>query len=401
MNEKWSWGVIATAVVATILLFALPFWSEAFRDFFKILQPVSTFFIGAVVAFITIRNYLQTRGSKFVVNYALFLNDRATEWGPPSKRDSPFEHKDRGENPMPFISKIYIRNEKNKVEAIEKIFLQIYNKVIIPLVDYGNKPLLIEPFNHVIENLDPVTFYFIEGEDTKDYYVFDWNSGFLRFHKKRSRIIIQTQDKVSVVKANIKPREINIKNSTMLKSVTWWHGWRNGYERILSHNVRKIYSIPIAEKTSNRDLLADQSLSTDEYKMLGQSEEFGIELVMLEGNDEYFANYYFLTKDKEKIAIEDSPSWWNDFCKQYDSFLCTPYTNHSFESLLNFLHSYLQKINIETLDNVGEVHFKISKPPRNLQEILIEKKPSLKSRLSRFFFWKKKRTKRKAKKQKK
>ena len=370
------------------------------KDLAKDFEPLAviviglvSIFIGLVSIFIASSFYLQTKGSKFVVNYAVSSHGDSPEWGQAAKKRSHYGFRNIAASNMPFVSRIYVRNEKNKVEAIEKISLQIHNKIIIPLISYENKePLLIKPFDHVTKDLDPVTSYYVkkddetENDDVEKFYVIDRIDGKDVLYDRKNRIIIQTQDRVSSIEANTNLKKTNSENSITLTANTL----RDTYGTILSYYAEGIYLIYLAERPLDEEIFQSWFSPEDKHNILNQTQKFGIQLATSIKSDWYDIRYCFLTKDNKKFFFGNHPSWKKDFDQNYEICLKTQDKVHSFKFLCPFLDQYLTAIKIKTDGARVELNLdeSDSPPPHTLQELLIEKKPSLKSRLGKFFFWK-------------
>ena len=277
---------------------------------------------------------------------------------------------------MPFVSKIYIRNKKNKPESIEKIFLEFPNKIIIPIAIYDNKPLLIKPFDHVVDSLNTASYYHTGDDHTNPYIIANYSDEYMDgisfLYDKKNRIIIQTQERLIFVKPNIEHKKFNFKNSTMLEAKT------NYGERgtILSHNIKEFTIMKISKRPSYKEFLgtcepsAIQSITNE----LDEAEEFGVQFnLRREGNGYRSANYYFLNEDNQQVFSPILASWNKDFHEQYKTFLKKQSKVDSMVDLCEFIKIYFQSTNMEK-DSLSlfASGFGEQKPPKTLQSLLKE-----------------------------
>ena len=374
-NRKELLLVIAAIIGAVIVVSIFFIENPKIGDFFRTtLDPVATVVIGFCVALMTWYSYQQKTRSEFVVNYAVGRDGDISAWDADMEEIlHPFDYSDITTHHMDYVSKIYIRNEKDKKEAIQKIFLRLSNNIVLPLKNYGNNPLLLESFDHTIETLDPTTYYYVEGDAEDNHYVVDWGKkGRDMLYDKKNEIIIQTEERLHYIKPNIKLKKHRIKKSVMLTRGVI----RYSDIKILAYDVEFIYSIVIEGKPSTKDL---EIVSTTKKRrnLLEQAEEFGIQLVMIRNSGEYSASYYFLSKNKKKYAFGVSPTWWKEFEEKHKSFLQTKIINKSYcKDLIFYFNDYLKTKNVKIMERVSWFSFN-PKSPKSIQEVLAKKKPNL------------------------
>ena len=264
-------GMVCVLIAIGALLYLIAFFPYV-GDFVRTtLAPIATVVIGFFVLAMALYNYQQKTTSEFVVNYTVSKDRNSPGWDIyQGERDNPFARRDRSAFHMPYIAEIYIRNEKDKLEVIQKIYLQLNKKILLPLAIF-NKPLLLKPFSHTEETLDPVTYYTIE-DDPEDnsylqgkHYVVDEETGRDMLLDKKNKIIIQTEEGWHLVKPNITPRKLIIKKSTTLASFIE----RHTEEAVLPYHIKYIYSVQI-ENTPPDEEFEKASVTKLQRKTLKQ-----------------------------------------------------------------------------------------------------------------------------------
>ena len=291
------------------------------------------FVVLGLISIVFAANYFWlTQGSQFVVNYKVesFYNLMSS---------------DESYTEIPYISQIYIRNKKNKFEAIQSIWLQIDKKTIIWLASYTKNPLLLEPFKSITRELSPVTHYhstifgdhprdgskeknFILKEESKYY-------GLLDFWV--NKIIIQTEDGIFPVEKNLIVSDADLNKFKKLSSSINY----GKYGTVLSGKIRAVYYMEMESKPEDihdqdawrafcmeQEFLGawekDKKLSTKNLKdkfIKNKLDQFGLQVVMMKDSGEYSAQYYALTKDNKKYMINSPVSWWEDFYQPYKNCL--------------------------------------------------------------------------------
>ncbi len=397
MNKKQKWDLrIGTflVLIAVMILCALAINNPIVGYFFRTtLAPVATVVIGFCVAIITFYNYQQKTKSEFVVNYAVSVDGDSPNWlhfGTSTSGRGAFSYSDIAEAHMPYIAKIYIRNEKDKTEVIRKIFLQFNNKIILPIAIYDNKPLLLKPFSHTTETLDPATYYSIEGGADTNHYVTGRETGQVILHGLENKIIIQTEERLHYVKPNIIPKGIEVKKLIILIP-TFQRYMR---KKILPYKVEFIYSAEIVDKPSDEEL-GIVSESKDWERILKSAEIWNIRIAAIKNSEKYLVNYYFLSKNNEQYFFHHESTGWKNFCEKHKNSLKIKDEN-DLAKLKFFFDSYIREKHIQIMASDLSCFSGKSEPPKTIQELLAKKKPTVTQRLRNIFFHKKEEDEKKA-----
>ena len=164
----WWFAALLLAVVfgvGAIYLYFIPDKADTLQHLHKAdtlqhLQFYAVIVIGLGSLYIAGTSLWEKRGSAFSVEYLTEIDSNVAEFF-----TSSIIPKEKIGNPansiMPYVKKLYIRNEKNRHEAIKKILLQLPNKQTIILKEYekADAPLLIKPYEDKVLELNAVTVY--------------------------------------------------------------------------------------------------------------------------------------------------------------------------------------------------------------------------------------------------
>ncbi len=352
-------------IILAVVLCVLPLLFSSVRSFYENLLPSATFAIIFIALTIAVRNYRQTVGSQFVVNYKTIKYDC-------------LNISDMAATKMPYIKYLYIRNEKNRFEVIHRILLQVDEKMAIEVADHKYAPLLIEPFGHATRLLQPVSYYtskskekhipFVigEGDKGKDFLV-----------NRKNRIIVQTQDGVSFVSPNLPLGDSKLKRLSLLTrhaeleklDIFLRHSKLDKYGTTLADSVRVVWSCEFKQRPEDigedyiRNALLRNKILTrvyqdsegltaevEERESICRPEIFGAQVAMRRKDGELDVQYYFLTNDNKKYIVDSNVSWWEDYRSKYKILLArseiAPGMSRSKEALDAIKHA------LETL--VGE-----------------------------------------------
>ena len=348
-------------------------WSWRTWSLYKFLNIFLQASIGIALFIMANWTYRQKRDSEFIVNYVVSQDGCKTEWDEYTRKNS-FAASLFGagtKSRMPFIAKIYIHNKKNKTEVIERIFLEISRKIIIPIATYENKPLIVEKFSHVTESLKPVSYYHAENDCQNPFIVEDSKDGYDLLYNKKNRIIIQTDERLVFVKPNIEHKNPKFKKYTNFKLMR--KHWIGG--TILSQDITNIIAIPLEGRLPNEEFITYSSIP--HFKMateeLDKAKEFGLQFISVE-NQEWRANYYFINEEGELFFSPVSPSWNKNFMEEYKSFLKNQGGCKDINKNAHGLVKYWENKGIHTgIKGKKGIGYGKQNPPQTLSSILTEK----------------------------
>ena len=124
------------------------------------LQFYAVIVIGLGSLYIAGTSFWAKRGSAFFVEYQTAKDMNTPEFIPSSMLSEEIIG-NPANSTMPYVKRIYIRNEKNKHEAIKRILLQLPNKQTILLREYkkAHALLLIKPYEDAMLELNAATAY--------------------------------------------------------------------------------------------------------------------------------------------------------------------------------------------------------------------------------------------------
>ena len=209
-------------------------------DFAKILnasQPIATFFIGVVLVIIAISNHRKTVNHKLFVSFKAKAESLSKKWGYIFDEKDNFDYTESADKEIAstYITQIYAHNEKNKVEIINKVYLQLKNREMILILDFGDKPLLIPPYvskdserSDPIEQeqmayfLNPPHFYQEESQSDVEPRACIFGSSNI-FYNKKNKIIMESGDERFYVTPGAPPddqryEKIKINKKLLVKS---------------------------------------------------------------------------------------------------------------------------------------------------------------------------------------
>ena len=201
----WWFAALLLAVVGAIG-FCIYFKSNDMNAL-KHVQLYAVIVIGLGSLYIAGTNLWEKMGSAFFVEYQTTKDMNTAEF----IRSSVLLEEVIG-NPanstMPYVKRIYIRNEKNKHEAIKRILLQLPNKHTLMLKEYEKADaLLIKPYEDKVLELKAATVYakksdfFLLGREIaycSDKFMIIQNEAILQ----KGEVIIETVLEQSYIKNN-------------------------------------------------------------------------------------------------------------------------------------------------------------------------------------------------------
>ena len=155
----WCFAVLLLAVVLGVgFLYLYPIPKDA--DILKALEPYAVIVIGLGSLYIAGTNFWEKRGSAFSVEYQTATDINTADFLISSSTSEEIIG-NPANSTMPYVKRLYIRNEKNKHEAIKKILLQLPNKQTLVLKEYKKADaLLIKPYEDKVLRLNSVTAYY-------------------------------------------------------------------------------------------------------------------------------------------------------------------------------------------------------------------------------------------------
>ncbi len=212
-SSTWGGWCFAVLLLAGVVIIAIVYLSLIPKDAdtIKYLELYAVIVIGLMSLYIAGSSFWAKQGSAFFVEYQtakdmnvvdLFTSSNILEDAIGNPANST----------MPYVKRIYIRNEKNKHEAIKRILLQLPNEQTLVLKEYKKADaLLIKPYEAKVLKLNAVTFYFKEYDLThvgRGNFFFDDNFVYTIKDEeilRSGKIIVETAQGQSCIKNNNKP----------------------------------------------------------------------------------------------------------------------------------------------------------------------------------------------------
>ena len=356
--------------------------------------------IGISLAVIAVHDFFKTKGSNMDVTYytKTDMDERTRKFI--KQTNYATIRKDVNLINSPYICTVFIRNNKNKPELIEKIFLQIENKITVLLKDYKYEPLAIKPFDGERILFKPVTFY--TKKDDSFAYTNDKDSNEDIFVSKKNKIIIKTSKGMCYGFAK------NI-NETLRDNV---YIERSSFGNVKSSLLtsRKMKNCldncmkPVSEVSKYGDVLPYNilcaSLMEIENKPLeiekgtfyrfiedkiNEAEKFGLQIA-ISRDDDCIVNYYCVSKEGEKYLIPFHPNMDKSKIK-YKNYLDKTRRIDSFQIFYEHLKKNLEKRKVKMIDGTP-YSFSYTMTAGSLsEEVECKRNPEMKDRFQETAFF--------------
>ena len=342
----WWFAALLLAVVfgvGVIYLHFIPDKADTLQHLHKAdtlqhLQFYAVIVIGLGSLYIAGTSFWAKRGSAFFVEYQTATDSNVAEL-----TISPITQEETIGNPVnsiiPYVKKIYIRNEKNRYEAIKRILLKLPNNQTLILEEYDTADaLLIKPYEDKAIELNAVTVYFKQfdllknKEDHTQFAV-----GYAIESKDmldKGEIIVETAQGQSYIKNN-KKSVLTYSKETLLHPARhyFWDGVGNkklipgfdafGYKKlILGFDVFGYKKIIMKEhfidnKVFFRPLIKHlDSYPQVAFKFNKRKGEFGIQIT-LNKKKETTLSYFFLSGEIE-YSFPVQQELQKEFIKAYN-----------------------------------------------------------------------------------
>ena len=303
----WWFAALLLAVVGAIGLCI--YFKSNDMNALKHVQLYAVIVIGLGSLYIAGTSLWEKRGSAFFVEY-----QTATDSDDAELIISPMTQEETVGNvansTMPYVKRIYIRNEKNKHEAIKKILLKLSNNQILVLKEYeeADAPLLIKPYEGKVIKLNAVTVYFKKSEFLKNNENFTkLREGYIIKDKNmldKGEIIIETARGKSYIKSN-KESILFYNKKILLSPARYFFGDGIGIQRLIfGLDVFGYKEIIMREHfVDDNNFYHPLIKHLDFYSQVAikfnkRSGEFGIQVTLNE-KKEAILSYFFLSGEKK------------------------------------------------------------------------------------------------------
>ena len=325
----------------------------------KYLQLYVVIVIGLGSLYIAGKTFWEKQGSVFFVEYQTAIDSNVA-----ALTISPLTEEETIGNPvnsiMPYVKRIYIRNEKNKHEAIKKILLQLPNNQIIILKKFEKaNALLMKPYEDKVVELNAVTAYL------KQYDILKKNKDITKYNKvyifknknllDKGEIIIKTAQGQSYIKSNKKHALLHNERNFLHPIRYFWGDSIGKKGLVFDLNIFHCSEIIMRKCFVNDDFHDQLIVHLNRYphaaSKFNKREGELIIQVTLDKKKEVTLSYSFLL-DEKKYVFPVQQYLQEEFVKAYNEY------KFSYFKLKNFTEE--KNLSIDIINNViASINFTI------------------------------------------
>ena len=331
-SSTWGGWCFATLLLAGVVGIAVAYLSLIPKDAdtLKYLEFYAVVVIGLMSLYIAGTSFWEKRGSAFSVEYQTEKDSNAAQFIKSAATEEEIIG-NHANSTMPYVKRLYIRNEKNKHEAIKRILLQLPNNQILLLKEYKKaNALLIKPYEDEVIEFNAATVYFKNFTDLSD------NRGFSVKYENyfyilknvdmldRGSIIIETTRGQSYVRGCGKNTLSYTKENLLTPFTILFHESVGNQKLVFDIKIIRSSEIVFKENFINDEdfyeNLKKHIISHPDTNLKFEAREKDLSIQIVLNTDKKAFLSYFFQANKQKYAFSVQRELQEDFNKAYNKY---------------------------------------------------------------------------------